>query len=78
MDSTKEPSRFKQWLVNTWEKFLALVVSRKFLAAVSVTFAAIANDSPAPGLDPVTIDILWKTWSVFIAAVAIEDGLRAR
>ena len=71
-------SRFKQWLVNAWEKFSALVISRKFLAAVSVTFAAIANDSPAPGLDLATIDILWKTWSVFIIATAVEDGLRAR
>ena len=69
---------FKQWLVRAWEKFSGIVISRKFLAALGVTFAAIANDSPAPGLDMATIDILWKTWSVFIAAVAIEDGLRAR
>lgn len=68
----------KPFFVHLFEKVKAIVTSRKFLAALGVTFAAIANDGPAPGLDVGTIDVLWKTWSVFIFAVAVEDGLRGR
>ena len=66
---------FKQWLVTTIEKVGAVITSRKFLAAVGATFAVLGT----AGLTPAqTVSALVTIWSVYIAGVAVEDGLRGR
>jgi hypothetical protein len=66
---------FKQWITNLGEKILALVISRKFWAAVAAQIIVLTT----PGLTPVQIATATVTiWSTFIAGTAVEDGLRGR
>jgi hypothetical protein len=58
-----------------WDKFKAIVISRKFWACVASTIVLLNT----AGLTPVQIATgLITIWSVYVAATAVEDGLARR
>ena len=50
-----------------WTKFKALIISRKFLAAVGASLVAFANLT-----GPELVNAIITIWSVFIGATAVQ------